>query len=93
LIIKHQNSISQMAGVHFPYNPTEDPPRQLGEQISLSLSLSLYLVEYKSHYKVLPLRDKRAGPPPPSRGMDTWPHKHTSFNTLYRNTIINTTLD
>jgi hypothetical protein len=58
----------------------------------LSLLLFLYLVKYKTHCKVLPLRYKRAGPPPPSK-RGTLPHKHTSCNTLYYNTTITTTLD
>jgi hypothetical protein len=51
----------------------------LSPSLSLSLSLFLYLVEYKSHCKVLPLRDKRAGAPPPSSGEG---HKTTQAHQL-----------
>jgi hypothetical protein len=59
---------------------------------SLSLSIYIYLVDYKSHYKVLPLRYKRAGPPPPSWEMHMTMQANR-YNTLYCNTMINTTLD
>jgi hypothetical protein len=48
------------------HEPTKDPPLQPREQISLSL----YPVEYKPHYKVLPLRYTGVGPPPSSGEAD-----------------------